>query len=81
MSEFIVTFGYGHDDERHGSLRNCVTRVEAPSALDARIAIVAIRGQKWHHIYSKEDGEEMIAEFSLREIPLVEIDPQVGDNL
>lgn len=81
MSEFVITFGYGHHDERNGSLANCCTRIDAPSEAEARLAITRIRGQKWANSYSKDKGEEMINLYYVREIPINKIGPQVGDNL
>lgn len=81
MSEFIITFGCGHHDQEHGSLESCCTRIAAPSEIEARLAIAAVRGQKWASSYPKEEGDEMIQRYSVREIPFTEIGPQVGENL
>lgn len=80
MSEFVITFGYGQRD-KNGSLANCCTRIEAESVASARLRIEKVRGDKWCNIYGKDEGERIIADFAVREIPFNEIGPQGGENL
>lgn len=81
MSEFILTFGCGHHDERNGSLENCCTRIEGVDEIEARLKIAAVRGKKWASCYPKEEGEKMIRRYGVREIHFSEIGPQIGENL
>jgi len=81
MSEFIITFGFGHHDEKNGSLANCCTRIEANSEAEAKAAIRNVRANKWCHSYEKEEGEKMIQRYSVHEIPFTEIGPQIGESI
>lgn len=80
MNEYIITFGSGQFDEKNGVLTNCYTRIVAESEIEARFKISEIRGNKWCAIYEKEDGEKIVREYNVKEIPLNQLGTQLGET-
>jgi hypothetical protein len=84
MTEWIFTFDFGqHYQSPDGKqmLDNCYTRVRASTLLDARDVMLKRRGRNWSHCYGQLEGEEIIEEWNLREIPFDQITAQIGDNI
>ena len=66
MSEWIFTFGFGHEDAELGPLRSCFVRIRG-TFNEAREQMVQRFGRNWSMQYKSEEAAG-VQKYGLREI-------------
>lgn len=76
---YYFTFGSGHHDKNHASLRDKYTCIDAPSEEQARIEMSAKRGDKWSSISDNgQKFEALIRKYGLTPIWFSSLTEQDG---
>ncbi len=66
MEKYYFTFGWGHPFRKH------VQIIKANSFKDANTVMCRIYGRNWADQYEREEGKELIEDFSYKLLPIID---------